>query len=85
MERKAFEIRPPIVTFERYATDHGLHPHCVACSCCLLNPCDEVRLSTPLWCVSCKHRIEDQISKRPGVSPPWAGGVDFETGKSVPR
>jgi len=61
--------------FERFATDHAKHTHCLGCGGCLLDRSHLVQ-SFPSWCVTCRDRIK-ALCARTGAPLPWRGGWEF--------
>lgn len=67
----------PYTDFERFATDHHSHVHCVGCGGCLLDPAFYVQsFRNHVWCVGCRDRIK-ATCKQTGAPPPWTGGWEL--------
>lgn len=65
----------PMTEFEKYALNHSVHSHCIACGTCMLDPRVHPRLVNPVWCISCYRRI-DAVMPADALRP-WHGGYVY--------
>ncbi len=63
--------------FEKFATDHEQHGHCVGCGGCILDPRPEVQGSWPLWCIACARSVVSAPAAR--IKPTWVTDEVIDT------